>query len=64
MGEVSVLPGQIWKDNDPRINRTIVVIIVEDDYATCMNQASGKLTKIRLDRFKSDTRGYSLISGC
>jgi hypothetical protein len=41
--------------------RTIVVLEVDDTHAICKNCYSGKITKIRLSRFKANSTGYRLL---
>jgi len=65
-GPLNVKVGQIWQDNDPRMQmikpvRTVEVLEVDDTHATCKNCYSGKITRIRLNRFKANSTGYCLI---
>lgn len=56
--------GQVWHDNDPRINngRRRVVIEIDLPYAVCTTHKETTKVRIRLDRFASKgTRGYTLI---
>ena len=62
----NVKVGQVWQDNDPRMQmivpiRTIVVLRVDDTHAICKNCYSGKITKIRLSRFRANSTGYRLL---
>jgi len=60
-----VKTGQVWQDNDPRYTesekRKLEIIEVDDTYAVCKNLTSGKISKIRLNRFKANSTGYRLI---
>ena len=58
--------GQIWQDNDPRMQmmkpvRTVEVLIVDDTHAVCQNRDSGKITRIKISRFKANSTGYRLV---
>lgn len=68
-----VAPGQIWRDADPRENRTIKINEVRGGYAFAqtvifapnkrgVSMKSGRTTRIRLDRFKPTTSGYRRVS--
>lgn len=56
--------GQIWQDNDKRMNgRQIKVISIEGAYAFCRHpQGIGRPVRIRLDRFRPTSTGFVLIS--
>lgn len=68
---VEVRPGQIWADNDPRSEgRTIRIEFVGSESAACRILANptaahadrrGKITRIRLDRFRPTSNGYRLL---
>jgi hypothetical protein len=62
--------GQIWQDWDIRWRdlvwprpRKLKIIAITDDrkYAQCENIDTGKLTLIRVDRFKPTSTGYKLV---
>lgn len=59
--------GQIWMDCDKRMqNRKVQVTRIEGDYAFCrhwaqIGGASGRETRIRLDRFKKSSTGWLLV---
>lgn len=55
--------GQVWRDNDKRTSyfRDMQVISIDGDKATVRNVRTGKLSKIRLNRFKPNSTGYKLI---
>lgn len=64
--QIEVRPEQVWKDWDRRVRdeepgRLIRVDSVGDTHAECTILASGKTTKIRLDRFRPTSKGYKLI---
>lgn len=55
--------GQVWKDNDPRRNRTLIVREVGTEYAYCFCKEKGRTTRIRLDRFNENRQtGYTKVS--
>lgn len=57
----SVRPGQVWADNDSRSRgRTVRVVSVDDDGKATV-RSGGKLTRIRLDRFRPTSTGYRLV---
>lgn len=61
---VEVLPGQIWKDNDPRgtQERRIKVESIKGKIATVTNVTTGKKTKISLKRFNPNVQtGYTRV---
>lgn len=73
-GEISpinvVRPGQVWADNDKREKgrRLIRVVLVDEvaQYAlvapyTGRDNAKGRVTRIRLNRFKPTSTGYRLV---
>ena len=58
--------GQIWQDNDPRMQmmvpiRTVEIIEVGHSFAMCKNCETGKITRIKVSRFKPNSTGYCLI---
>ncbi|MFJ6667459.1 hypothetical protein [Streptomyces sp. NPDC091383] len=67
--------GQIWQDNDPRIeNRLVWIERISETHAhvrqvalTASNEPvplpGVRRTRIRLDRFRPTTTGYRYISG-
>ena len=61
----NVQVDQIWRDNDPRQHSRrlkIVHVSLKDGKAHCLVGKSGKLTKIRLDRFNAERQtGYTQI---
>jgi len=82
-----VKPGQVWRDNDPRIDtsdrgaRLVRVERIEEGkrktgqgrgrverYAVCASwyertgDIRARVVRIRLDRFRSGTRGFTLVS--
>lgn len=70
MKQQKVAVGQIWQDWDIRWrksfcpNRFFEIKSISGDglYATCKNIQTGKMTKIRVDRFKPNSTGYRLSS--
>ena len=66
MNKFGVKVGQIWQDNDPRMQmmkpvRTVEVLIVDDTHAVCQNSDSGRITRIKIGRFKANSTGYRLV---
>ena len=66
MDKLGVKVGQIWQDNDPRVQmmkpvRTVEVLIVDDTHAVCQNRDTGRITRIKVSRFKANSTGYLLI---
>lgn len=56
--------GQIWADNDKRsAGRRVEVVAVDEKHATVKAAGGKRLTRIRLDRFKPTSTGYTLVSG-
>lgn len=55
--------GQVWEDNDPRTyKRPLRVLSLDDTHATVQSPSGmGRVTRIRLDRFKPTSTGYRLI---
>jgi hypothetical protein len=60
----TVQVNQIWQDCNIRFRkvtpRLIKVISIKNNMATCRNIVTGKITEIRLDRFKPNSTGYKL----
>ncbi len=67
-----VRPGQVWKDNDPRLNdRVFQVTNVDPDYypggrVDCSlvgvpKKGQRQVFSVRLDRFNGTLRGYSMV---
>ena len=57
-----VQPGQIWKDNDKRTQRTLLILTVSDGYAYVECKETSRRTKIRLNRFNPNRQtGYTLV---
>lgn len=63
--KITVHLNEIWQDWDIRFRnyppRLIEVISIKNNMATCKNLQTGKITKIRLDRFKPNSTGYKLL---
>jgi hypothetical protein len=63
----AVRVGQIWLDCDKRMqNRKLQVDRIEGDHAVCRHWsefggASGRETRIRIDRFKKTSTGFLLF---
>jgi len=58
--------GQLWKDLDKRMTRTLQVMAIEETHAICQSWsqfggATGPKTRIRLDRFKKGSTGFELV---
>lgn len=57
--------NQIWQDWDIRFRksapRLIKIISIKNNFATCKNIQTSKITEIRLDRFKPNSTGYKLF---
>jgi len=61
MNKVSVKPGQTWVSNDRRdAGIEFVIIRIDGDYAIC-GKTNGRVTRIRIDRFKLTATGYKLV---
>lgn len=67
MSAHEVKVGQIWLDCDKRMqNRRIQVKRIEGGYAFCQHWsnfggASGRETRIRIDRFRKSSTGFLLV---
>lgn len=62
----NVSVGQVWANCDKRFaDVKITVLLVRDDlgYAQVRVEKTGRLRRIRLDRFRERSNGYRLISG-
>lgn len=62
----NVSVGQIWVNCDKRFSDVaVVVLLVRDDlgYAQVRVKKTGRLRRIRLDRFRERSNGYRLVSG-
>ena len=60
--DVQVKVGQVWKDNDKRsLGRELTVVEIAGDYAKC-KATTGKVTRVRLSRFRPTSTGYALVS--
>jgi hypothetical protein len=71
MKGIKVKKGQIWQDWDTRARvgkwqRFIQVIAIKhkwgEEYATCKNTKTEKITEIKLKRFKPNSTGYKLFN--
>lgn len=68
----TVRPGQVWADNDPRMQgRTIEILSITQDrvmvktLTTARNSVNAKVgatRPIRLDRLRPTSTGYRLVS--
>lgn len=61
---IKVRVGQVWEDNDPRqlARRQLKVLEIVGDRATVQHPSGrGNKTRIRLDRFRPTSTGYSLV---
>lgn len=63
MNEIEVKPGQVWTDNDWRSKgRLLKVLAVDETHATVQSPSGlGRMTRIRLDRFRPTSTGYRLV---
>ena len=70
-GQVAkVVPGQIWRDLDPREHglRTFEIVSVSPTHAIVRTASAERDSAldtrhhIRLNRFSNNSRGYSLVS--
>lgn len=57
--------GQVWRDNDPRLqkcSRRIEVVEIDRDHAICKlaGVETKRRTRIRLNRFRPRSTGYVL----
>jgi hypothetical protein len=59
--ETPVRVGQVWADGDPASDRRITVEAIQRYYALCRSSRTNRISQIRLNRFKPDTRGYRLV---
>jgi hypothetical protein len=61
--DVQVRFGQVWEDCDKRykLKRRIVVVSVQKDRAVVKNVSTGRITEIKLVRFKAGATGYRLV---
>ena len=67
---IEVKVGDLWADNDWRARgRVLQVASVTDSHATCVVVANapysssiGKLTRVRLDRFRPTSTGYRRVA--
>ena len=61
----NVKVGQIWRDNDVRYYsdriRDLEVLEVSETHAKCKNTETGKISEIRLNRFRPNSTGYRLV---
>lgn len=60
---VQVVPGQIWRDKDPRSEGRDRLLIQEihGAYALVKNLKNNRCTKINLGRFVPRQTGYELV---
>lgn len=62
---MSVEPGQVWRDNDPRSpGRVVRVQALDGRYAVCRTgkRGEGRATRIRVDRFcETRQNGYTQV---
>lgn len=60
----TVEPGQIWEDNDWRsAGRRILILSVDETHATVQSPSGmGRITRIRLDRFRPNSTGYRMTT--
>ncbi|MEV7599886.1 hypothetical protein AB0O91_21130 [Kitasatospora sp. NPDC089797] len=72
MTDRTVLPGQVWADNDKRgYGRQVRVIELDGTHAVVelhvprsaghLHAKPGRRTRIRLDRFRPTSTGYRLV---
>lgn len=59
--ETTIEIGQIWKSDDPRESRKLMVIGLEGEYVELGNIKTKKKTMVRCDRMKPGSRGFSLV---
>lgn len=59
-----VVEGQVWRSNDSRQARDITVleVVIDDGYALVQSSVGAKTTRVRLDRFRPGSTGYTLLS--
>jgi len=72
MNAPDVRPGQIWADNDNRVEGRHLLVVevvrevdgdpVRNPYAVVRNVTGTRETRIRLDRFRPTNTGYRLMS--
>ena len=61
--------GQVWKDNDPRVNNRLLRVVEVDlalgrakcDLTTERKKGGKGFVHVRLSRFDGTKRGYSLV---
>ena len=56
--------GQVWEDCDKRFSGNParkIILAIEEGFAICRSEPSGKTVKIALRRFKPTSTGYRVI---
>lgn len=61
--------GQLWKENDGRFNRTVVIVEIDREKSKAairtvdpyFGTAGGRKTWASLDRFNGKSNGYTLV---
>lgn len=62
---ITVRVGQVWKDMDKRMdNRLLTVVSIVPGGPVILRQhGATRTTKVRLDRLRAGSTGYTLVSG-
>lgn len=58
-----VVKDQVWRSNDKRQPRdiTVIEVVADDGYALVRSSTGTKTTRVRLDRFRTGSTGYTLL---
>lgn len=59
---VLVAPGQVWRDLDKRVLRTVTVERVSDGTAFVVSSINGARTRIAIRRMHKYGQGFELVS--
>lgn len=67
---MQVASGQVWRDENPEMRRTVMVLTVDRTHATVRRVSAaggalktyGRSSRISLDRFKPGSNGFRRIS--
>ena len=58
---IEVKPGQVWRDLDKRVNRTVTVERVDNGTAHVVS-TNGAKSRIAIKRMHKHGRGFALVS--
>lgn len=59
---IEVKPGQVWRDCDKRVKRTVVVKRVEGGFAHVVSEPYGSKSRIAIKRMHKHAQGFVLLS--